>query len=87
MLAAIARFKNLSARDEDGFDRLGQIENLVFVAPGKDDLVIPSINSFVMQQNLPNARLKGLSDSGHGFLCQFAEKLATDVNACMNAGN
>lgn len=87
MVAAFANFRDLSARDDGSFDRLGQIENPVLVANGIDDLMLPTINSYVIAQNIPNARLKIFPDSGHGFLYQFAEEFAADVNAFLNANN
>jgi pimeloyl-ACP methyl ester carboxylesterase len=35
--------------------------------------VIPTVNSYILQQNLPNAELILFSDSNHGSHFQFAE--------------
>jgi pimeloyl-ACP methyl ester carboxylesterase len=42
--------------------------------------MIPTSRSFTMQQKLPLARLKLFPRSGHGFLYQYAEEFAEDVN-------
>jgi pimeloyl-ACP methyl ester carboxylesterase len=33
---------------------------------GHDDIMVPSINSFILQQYIPNATLIIYPDSGHG---------------------
>ncbi|ETS83247.1 hypothetical protein PFICI_05123 [Pestalotiopsis fici W106-1] len=76
---ALARWGNLEFRHEGSYDRLHEISVPVFIAQGKDDFMVPTYNSFVMQQKISNARLKIFPDSGHGFLYQFAEEFAEDV--------
>jgi pimeloyl-ACP methyl ester carboxylesterase len=41
--------------------------------------MIPTVNSFVMPQKLPNAWLHVYPDSSHGFLFQNAEVFVKDV--------
>lgn len=77
--AALGRWANLEYRHEGSYDRLHEIGIPVFIAQGKDDFMVPTYNSFVMQQKLPDARLKIFPDSGHGFLYQFAEEFGGDV--------
>lgn len=84
MVAANEAWKDPTHRDEGSFDRLGEIDVPVFIAQGNDDFMIPTVNSFVLQQKLPDARLKLFPDSGHGFLYQFAEEFAGDVNVFLN---
>lgn len=76
---ALARWANPEFRSEGNYDRLHEIDVPVLIAQGKNDFMVPTYNSFVMQQKLPNARLKIFPDSGHGFLFQFAEEFAEDV--------
>ena len=40
---------------------------------GSDDIVVPTINSYILQQNLPNAELILFPDSNHGSHFQFTE--------------
>jgi pimeloyl-ACP methyl ester carboxylesterase len=80
MVAAGQAFMDPTQSAEGAFDRLGEIKIPVFIAQGHDDFMIPTSNSFVLQQRLPNARLKIFPDSGHGFLYQYAEELGGDVN-------
>ena len=41
--------------------------------------MIPTVNSFNIQQKVPNGILMVYPDSGHGFLYQFAESFAKHV--------
>ena len=43
--------------------------------------MIPTRNSRLLARHLPNARLRIYPDAGHGFLFQYAEEFAADVNA------
>jgi pimeloyl-ACP methyl ester carboxylesterase len=71
-----AQFKAIvtwgATRDPD-WKRLSRISQPTLVVNGHDDIMVPSINSFVLFQHLPNARLVLYPDSGHGALFQFAD--------------
>jgi hypothetical protein len=41
----------------DRFAKLKNIELPVLVVNGKTDLMVPTVNSFILQQHLPNAEL------------------------------
>lgn len=43
----------------------------VFVVNGDRDVMVPTINSFALFQNYPNATLSILPDSGHGAIFQY----------------
>jgi pimeloyl-ACP methyl ester carboxylesterase len=45
----------------------------VLVVNGKNDVMVPTINSYSLFQQLPNARLILYPDSGHGALLQYAD--------------
>jgi pimeloyl-ACP methyl ester carboxylesterase len=62
--------------DGSAFSRLHEIKQPVFVANGKTDVMIPTINSFLMAQRLQDAILIVYPDSGHGFLFQYPEQFA-----------
>lgn len=87
MGAAGAAFLDPDRRSEGSYDRLGDIKVPVFIGQGKDDFMIPTHNSYVLQQKIPNARLKIWPDSGHAFLYQFAEEFADDVARFLDADN
>jgi pimeloyl-ACP methyl ester carboxylesterase len=54
------------------FARLRQIKQPALVFNGNDDIMIPTRNSFLLSQHLPNALLIIYPDSGHGALFQYA---------------
>jgi pimeloyl-ACP methyl ester carboxylesterase len=43
------------------------------VVNGSNDIVVPTVNSYILQQNLPNAELILFPDSNHGSQFQFTE--------------
>ena len=71
-LAAIFSF----AVDVANFDRLKDIKAPTLVTNGHADIMSPTPNSFVLQQNIPNAHLIIYPDAGHGHLFQIPELYA-----------
>lgn len=43
--------------------------------------MFPTLNSFMIQQKVPNGQLIVYPHSGHGFLFQYAEAVAQDIVA------
>ncbi|THD64459.1 alpha/beta hydrolase [Phenylobacterium sp.] len=58
---------------------LKDIELPVLVVNGKTDVMVPTVNSFILQQHLPNAELVLYPDSGHGAIFQFPDQFVRDV--------
>ena len=56
------------------------IEQPALVVNGSNDVVIPTINSYVLQQELPNARLLLFPDSNHGSQFQFPDVFVREVD-------
>ncbi|MBB6271737.1 pimeloyl-ACP methyl ester carboxylesterase [Pedobacter cryoconitis] len=59
--------------DAEALNNLKKIKLPVLVINGSHDIVVPTINSYVLFQNLVNARLSLYPDSGHGSIFQFPE--------------
>jgi pimeloyl-ACP methyl ester carboxylesterase len=57
----------------DRYARLRRIKQPVLVVNGADDIMVPSVNSFILQQNIPNATLIIYPDSGYGAIFQYPE--------------
>jgi len=55
------------------YSYLKAIKQPVFVLTGHNDIIFPSVNSFILQQNLPDAQLIIYPDSNHGAQYQFPE--------------
>ena len=75
--AAIAKW---GAKREHAWDYLKTIEQPVLVVNGSNDLIIYTINSYILQQNLPNAQLIIYPDSAHGSLFQYPQLFVRHVS-------
>jgi pimeloyl-ACP methyl ester carboxylesterase len=60
-------------RREGSFDYLKTIKQPTLVVNGNKDLIIYTVNSFILQQNMPNAQLIIYPDSNHGSPYQYPE--------------
>jgi pimeloyl-ACP methyl ester carboxylesterase len=54
-------------------DYLKGIRQPTLVVQGSNDVIIPTMNSYVLQQQLPNAQLIVYPDSNHGSFYQYPE--------------
>ncbi|MFJ6085005.1 alpha/beta fold hydrolase [Streptomyces sp. NPDC092369] len=68
-------------RDDSRLQRLDSIQQPVLVANGDNDEMIPTKNTYLLAEHLPNARLSIYPDAGHGFLFQYPGAFADEVNA------
>jgi pimeloyl-ACP methyl ester carboxylesterase len=75
--AAIAKW---GAKREHAWDYLKTIKQPVLVVNGSNDLIIYTINSYILQQNLPNAQLIIYPDSAHGSLFQYPQLFVRHVS-------
>jgi pimeloyl-ACP methyl ester carboxylesterase len=66
MGAAITKFVN----DPSVFEKLRQLDMPILVTNGKNDVMTPTPNSWLLQQNLRDVELHLFPDSGHGHLYQ-----------------
>ncbi|KAL5044241.1 Alpha/Beta hydrolase protein [Aspergillus fruticulosus] len=62
--------------DTSTFDWLTDIKAPVLVTNGHTEIMSPTSNSFVLQQEIPNAQLHLYPDAGHGHLFQVPELYA-----------
>ena len=58
------------------YSDLKKITQRTLVVNGHNDIMVPTVNSFILQQKLPNVRLMLFPDSGHGSHFQFPEEFA-----------
>jgi pimeloyl-ACP methyl ester carboxylesterase len=58
--------------DEHAVSQLKLIKQPVLVVNGSNDIVVPTINSYILFQNIPNAKLSLYPDSGHGAIFEYA---------------
>jgi pimeloyl-ACP methyl ester carboxylesterase len=75
-LAALAKW---GAPRENPYDYLHALTQPTLVVNGDNDVIIYSINSWILQQNIPNAQLIIYPDANHGSLYQYPERFVTHV--------
>jgi pimeloyl-ACP methyl ester carboxylesterase len=75
--AAIGKW---GAKRDHAWDYLKQIKQPTLVVNGSNDVIIYTINSYILQQNLPNAQLIIYPDSSHGSLYQYPELFVRHVS-------
>jgi pimeloyl-ACP methyl ester carboxylesterase len=70
---------------EGSYDYLKTIKQPTLVVNGNKDLIIYTVNSFILQQNIPNAQLILYPDSNHGSPYQYPELFVKHVSLFLGA--
>jgi len=81
---AIAKW---GAPQERPFEYLSAITQPTLVVHGGRDVIIYPVNSFILQQNLPNAQLITYPDSNHGSHYQYPELFVRHVSLFLSAAD
>ncbi|MHA6641055.1 alpha/beta fold hydrolase [Mesorhizobium sp. A623] len=68
----------------DRYASLKKITQHTLVINGSDNIMVPTVNSFILQQQLPDARLVLFPDSGHGSHFQYPEEFAEAAAKFLN---
>jgi pimeloyl-ACP methyl ester carboxylesterase len=82
--AAIAKW---GAKRERPYDNLKTIRQPTLVVNGSNDVIIYTINSYILQQNLPNAQLIVYPDSAHGSQYQYPGLFVRHVSMFLSAND
>src|SRR3984885_8000099 len=82
--AAIGKW---SARRQRPYDYLKAIQQPTLVVNGSTDVIIYTVNSFIRQQQLPNAELIIYPDSAHGSHHQYPQLFVRDVSTFLSAAD
>jgi pimeloyl-ACP methyl ester carboxylesterase len=61
-------------------DYLKDIRQPALIVQGSNDVIIPTVNSYLMQQNLPNAQLVLYPDANHGSFYQYPELFVSQAD-------
>lgn len=75
-LAALAKW---GAPRENPYAYLEAIEQPTLVVNGDNDVIIYSINSWILQQHIPDAQLIIYPDANHGSLYQYPQRFVAHV--------
>jgi pimeloyl-ACP methyl ester carboxylesterase len=66
----------------------GHLQDLrlpTLIVQGSHDVIIPTINSYVLQQKLPNAQLILFPDSNHGSFYQYPERFLAEATLFLDS--
>jgi pimeloyl-ACP methyl ester carboxylesterase len=77
--AQIEAMDKWGVQQQDSYAYLKRIKQRTLVVNGKNDIMVPTINSYILQQHLPDARLILYPESGHGVHFQFSEVFAEEA--------
>jgi len=73
--------------DHAALQRLTGIQSPTLIIQGDNDLMIPTKLSHLMAGLIPNARIRIYPDSAHGFLFQYPDQVAGDVNGFLSSAD
>src|SRR5258707_183811 len=65
---------------EKPYEYLNAIRQPTLVINGDHDVIVYTINSYILQQNIPNAQLILYPDASHGALYQYPERFVRHVS-------
>jgi pimeloyl-ACP methyl ester carboxylesterase len=65
---------------ERALDYLKDMRQPTLVVQGSNDVIVPTVNSYILQQNLPNAQLILYPDANHGSFFLYPELFVSEAD-------
>src|ERR1700756_159285 len=82
--AQVEAMDKWGVQKKGSYDYLKTIKQPTLVVNGSNDVIMPTVNSFIMQQNMPYAQLIVYPDSNHGAHHQYPELFVKHATLFLN---